>query len=152
MAIEVKTRMLGTADLAGAVENIASVKRLGADFGIFGLVFAFDSLAPETALATMAELPCAPHHRPAAVLLLQRGAIIQQPDVSDALRYGGGTAPYELRLCHGANPPALVLTYLLMLYLRRQFSRAGGTTGSQDLWIATEQFLLRNTTVVGSGE
>ena len=43
---------------------------------------------------------------------------------------------------------ALVLTYLLLLFLRRQFSRAPGFSSSEDLLMATEQFLLQNTTQV----
>ena len=145
MAIEVKTAMMGTAALTGAVENIVSVKQLDSGAGTLGLVFAFDSLSPETALATVAELSCEPHHRPAAILLFGQGAIIQQPDVSSVLRYGGSDAPYELRRCVGDDPSALVLAYLLLLFLRRQFDRAHGVSGSNDLWVATELFLLQNT-------
>ena len=151
MAIEVKTDLKDTAELAGAVENIASVKRLHRGQNVYGLVFAFESLTAETALEALAAPPCEPEHRPAAVLLLKRGAIIQQPDVSDTLRYGGGAAPYELRRCGGTNPPGLVLAYLLMLYLRTQFRFANATTGETDLWVATEQLLLRDTVVAATG-
>lgn len=148
MAIEVKTDLKDTAELARAVENIASAKRLHRSQNIYGLVFAFESLAAETALKALSDVQCEPEHRPAAVLLLKRGAIIQQPNVSDTLRYGGGTAPYQLRQCGGANPPGLVLAYLLMLYLRTQFRFANAATGETDLWAATEQLLLRDTSVV----
>ena len=148
MTIEVKTSMMGTDALTGAVENVASTRRLESGRNILGLVFAFDSLAPETALAVLADPPCEPRDRPAAVLLFQQGAIIQQTNVENVLRYGGSDAPYELRRCAGENKSALVLTYLLLLFLRRQFSRAPGFSSSEDLLMATEQFLLQNTTQV----
>jgi hypothetical protein len=151
MTIEVKTSMMGRADLEGAVENVSSVKRLDGSQATLGLVFAFDSLAPETALSTLAGLPGDPHHRPVAILLFQQGAIIQQANLSNVLRFGGGDSPYELRRCVGQSPSALVLTYLLLLFLRPQFQRSPGFAGSMDLWVAAEQFLNQHTALVPAG-
>jgi hypothetical protein len=145
MSIEVKTSMRGAEDLIGAVENIASVRQLDSGRHAVGVIFAFDSLLAETALETLRILNPDPLKRPAAVLLFQQGAIIHQANVNDVIRYGDTAAPYELRRCVGNNPSAVVLTYLLLLFLRSQFMRIGGETGVSDLWMATERLIAQNT-------
>lgn len=144
MVIEVKTKMTRE-DLRGAVRNIASVRRLDAGSDARGIIFAFDSVSPQAAMDVLAEGLCAPEHQPAAVLLLRRGAIIHQPDISQVVMYGGGTAPYELLRCTGDDPPGSVLTYLFLLYLRSVFHSARGSRTAGDLQMATDQFLAQRT-------
>ena len=145
MVIEVKTRMTRD-ELRSAVRNVASVRRLDAGSDARGVVFAFDSVSPQAAMGVLAEAPCAPQHRPAAVLLLRRGAIIHQPDMSEVVMYGGGRAAYELLQCTGDDPSGEVLTYLFLLYLRSMFHSARGSRTAGDLQMATDQFLAQHTT------
>jgi hypothetical protein len=145
MSIEVKTTMSGVGDLLGAVENIASVRRLDSARPVIGIVFAFDSLLPKTALDALQTLNPDRVHRPAAVLLFQQGAILHLSNVNDVLRFGDADGEYELRRCVGENPSAVVLTYMLLLFLRAQFMRIGGETGLSDLWMATERLIADNT-------
>jgi hypothetical protein len=90
--------------------------------------------------------------RPAAISLLRQGAIIQQADVENLLRFGFSNAPYELRQCLGVGKSALVLTHLSLLFLQRLFGRAPGFSSSEDLLmamkLAMKRFLAQNTALI----
>lgn len=144
MVIEVKTSMTGTGALKTAVENIISAKQTD-DQHLVGFIFAFNSLHPESALQVLSELECERKTRPVAVFMFDQGAFIQQRDIGNALRYGCGDSDYELRYCTGDNRSALALAYFVLLYLEVQFRWAPGFSSSNDLVMATDQFLTQNT-------
>jgi hypothetical protein len=138
--------MSGAADLKSAVENIISAKQTESSQHIIGLIFAFTSLSAEAALRVLAEVQCDARLRPIAVFLLEHGAVIQQERVTDALRYGGGDSPYELRQCQGDNRDALALAYFVLLFLYAQFSYGPSLgVGREDVWMAMDQFLAQHT-------
>lgn len=83
--------------------------------------------------------------RPLAVVLFDEGAIIQQADLWNALRYGGSDSPYELRLCTGGDRKALCLTYLLLLFLWAEFHWSPGFSSTEDVFDALREFLATNT-------
>lgn len=145
VVIEVKTSMTAKGELKSAVENIVAAKQTGS-LPLLGFVFAFSSLSPESALDALTELSCDSYERPLAIFLFDRGTFIQQKDISNALRHGGGDSPYEVRRCHGENAAALTLAYFLLLFLQVQFNRAPGFSSAEDLMTARDQFLEQNTT------
>jgi hypothetical protein len=142
MVIEVKTAMATTKQLREAILNVASVKATGAQHTI-GVVFAFGSLTPETVLEVLNDPECDPQHRPVAVLLFEQGVIVQQMERESAERYGGSESPYEVRRCRGEDRSGHVLAYLLLLFLRTQFSYGAGPPlgAREDLLMATHLFL-----------
>jgi hypothetical protein len=143
VVMEVKTTMKGRASLQLAIENIVSAKRTDNVEHMIGLIFAFDGLAAQTALEVLANYTG--NLRPLAVILFNQGAIIQQADIWNALRYGGGESPYELRMCTGADHEALSLTYLLLLFLWSEFNWSPGFSSTTDVLSALREFLDTNT-------
>lgn len=71
------------------------------------------------------------------------GAIVQQRDAANALRYGGSDSPYEIRRCKGDKDQAagLTLAYLILIFLTVQLNFAHSVTAATDLLNATRQFL-----------
>jgi hypothetical protein len=148
MVIEVKTSMKRP-DVERAVENIVAAKQTeGGARRLIGIVFAFRSPTPEAVLKTLREYEGDPLHRPVAIILFDKGVIIQQADLDSALRYGGGDSEYQLRQCIGDRPGALTLAYLLLLFLHPQFSYAGGFSSYGDLLTVTGQFLREHTRLI----
>lgn len=146
MTVEVKTSMIGTDELKGAIANIVAAKKTEKADGIQhiqGIIFAFNSLKPETVLQVLNDYSCDPSERPVAVFLFDKGAFIQQ--TNDDFRYGGGDNPYELRWCEGDNRSGLVLTYFLLLFLKCQMVRTPIGLTADDLRMATHKFLEEKT-------
>jgi hypothetical protein len=139
--IEVKTTMKGKDTLRAALDNIIAAKQTDSIQHIIGLIFAFNSLAAETALQVLSEYPCEPSVRPSAIILFDQGIIIQQPDILTALRYGSGNEAFEVRQCKGKDPSALALTYMLLLFLWAEFLYSPGFSSTEDVATAIRQFV-----------
>jgi len=92
----------------------------------------------------LSEYQCDPKERPVAVFLFNQGAFIQQREILNALRYGGGDSIYELHRCTGESPNSLVLAYFLLLFLQVQLRWAPGFISSNDREMAISQFLSQN--------
>jgi hypothetical protein len=87
------------------------------------------------------------HERPLAIFLFDAGAFIQQQRIVDGLRFGHTDSPYELRLCRGEDKSGLALAYLILLFLSLEMAWTPNISSSNDLYTATQQFLVNYTTV-----
>lgn len=139
LMMEVKTAIKSTEMLRAATENIISAKEVS--LHAIGLIFAFESLSAESALQVLEGLTCEPYLRPFALVLFDQGVVIQQAGGMEAIRYGGGDAPYEIRRSRDQDPSALALTYLLLIFLHALLSRSPGFSSNEDVYSAFRQFL-----------
>ncbi len=130
MVIEVKTT-LGKKDLAAAIENLISTKRL--NDGIESIVFAFNSPSLPTVMRNLRECSSSfsIDQLPTAILLLDKGIIIHRwgwarerlangpsPYSNENLR-----RPYSLRIAR-RDGGAVVVAFLLLIFLQAiQFGR-----------------------------
>jgi hypothetical protein len=120
MVIEVKTN-LSKKDIASALENIISAKRL--NDRIEGVIFAFQSPKLETVIK---HLEAYPNHIdselcPTAILLLDKGVIIhswgwaRQRDIESG--QSGELKPYAIRVGK-KDKSAVVVAFLLLLFFQ----------------------------------
>lgn len=122
MVIEVKT-ILSKKDVASAIENIVSAKKL--NYRIAGVIFAFRSPKLETVIRNLQAYPSYvdPELSPTAILLLDKGIIIhnwgwaRNRDYEAAKEQSVEFKPYAVRIAK-KDKGAVVVAFLLLLFFQ----------------------------------